>query len=93
MPDFVRVGFGAPRPFCFAGCLVKSREARILSFAGDADLKRRPHAIELINERYPSATTVVPGQAKIGGRELLGPTSKLLARAVSTQPVVSELLH
>jgi hypothetical protein len=48
----------------FAGCLIKSMEAREIGFTGDADLVTWPAAVRRLSARY-GKLTLVPGHGAI----------------------------
>jgi len=49
----------------FAGCLLKSMEAKEIGFTGDADLPAWPAAIGRVAARYGNKVTVIPGHGAI----------------------------
>jgi metallo-beta-lactamase class B len=63
----------------FAGDLARSAAASNLGNIADADLDAWPATIHTLLQEYPTATIVVPGHGRPGGRELLEHTLELLA--------------
>lgn len=61
----------------FAGCMVKSRNARNLGNTVDGDLKAYPATIKKIMDKFPEVRVVVPGHGPFGGPELLRHTYQL----------------
>lgn len=62
----------------FAGCMVKSMDAKNLGNTVDGDLKAYPKTIHLLLQKFPTAKTVIPGHGDFGGIELINHTLGLL---------------
>jgi metallo-beta-lactamase class B len=63
----------------FAGCLVKSLDARSLGNTQDGDLAAYPTTVQKVRTAYPQARIVVPGHGDWGGPELIEHTARLCA--------------
>jgi len=61
----------------FAGCLVKSLNAKDIGNTEDADLINYPETLKRVKERYPDAKIVVPGHGEPGGLDLVDHTIRL----------------
>jgi metallo-beta-lactamase class B len=61
----------------FAGCLVKSLNAKDIGNTEDADLINYPTTLKKVKERYPDAKIVVPGHGQPGGLDLIDHTIRL----------------
>jgi len=66
----------------FGGCLVKALASETIGNLADADPDSWKRALQLVQDRFPSAQVVVPGHGQPGGIELLTHTSHLLAISV-----------
>lgn len=62
----------------FAGCMVKSLDAKNIGNIADGDLASYPKTIDKLLRRYPDAKIVVPGHGQYGGIELIMHTKELL---------------
>ena len=62
----------------FAGCMVKSMEAKDLGNTADGDLKSYPNTINRLLKKFPTAKIVIPGHGAFGGLELVRHTSDLV---------------
>jgi metallo-beta-lactamase class B len=49
----------------FGGCLLKSVDATMLGYTGDADLAAWPVAVRRVIERYPSPSRIIPGHGDV----------------------------
>jgi metallo-beta-lactamase class B len=66
----------------FAGCFIKSMEAKELGFTGDADLAHWPESIRHLMDRYDEVEVpVVPGHGAVGTDANFQHTLDLLAAA------------
>ena len=65
------------RKILFAGCLVKSLNAKDIGNTEDADLVNYPITLKKVKERYPDAKIVVPGHGRPGGLNLIDHTIRL----------------
>jgi metallo-beta-lactamase class B len=65
----------------FAGCMVKSLDAKNLGNIADGDLASYPKTIDKLIKKYPDAKTVVPGHGQYGGIDLLMHTKALLKKS------------
>jgi metallo-beta-lactamase class B len=65
------------RKILFAGCLVKSLNAKDIGNTEDADLINYPITLKKVKERYPDAKIVVPGHGRPGGLDLIDHTIRL----------------
>ena len=65
------------RKILFAGCLVKSFNAKTIGNIEDADLDAYPITLRKVKETYPDAKIVVPGHGRPGGLDLVDHTIKL----------------
>jgi len=63
-PDNIVLWFPSSR-ILFGGCLLKSAEATMLGFTGDADLGGWPLAVRRVWERYPAPASIVPGHGSV----------------------------
>ncbi len=61
----------------FAGCLIKSLDAKNLGNTKDGDLEKYPETLKKMKQVYPDAVLVVPGHGAVGGLELLDHTLDL----------------
>lgn len=61
----------------FAGCLVKSLNAKNIGNIEDADLTAYPVTLKKVKETYPEAKIVVPGHGRPGGLDLIDHTIRL----------------
>jgi metallo-beta-lactamase class B len=61
----------------FAGCMVKSLNARNLGNTTDGDLKEYPKTLQKVLNKFPDAKVVVPGHGKWGGKDMIEHTIKL----------------
>ncbi|MGE0077898.1 MAG: subclass B1 metallo-beta-lactamase [Bacteroidales bacterium] len=61
----------------FAGCMVKSIDAKNLGNTVDGDLKDYPTTIQNMLDKFPDAKIVIPGHGNFGGIELLTHTKAL----------------
>ncbi|MFB3895716.1 MAG: subclass B1 metallo-beta-lactamase [bacterium] len=61
----------------FAGCLVKSMDAKKLGNIKESDLKNYPRTLENIRKLYSNAEIVIPGHGQPGGIELIQHTIDL----------------
>jgi len=64
----------------FAGCMVKSMEAKDLGNTADGDLTAYPKTIEKLGKRFPDAKIVLPGHGPFGGMELINHTKELSSK-------------
>lgn len=64
----------------FAGCMVKSMDAKNLGNIADGDTAAYPKTIEKVIKKFPYAKIVIPGHGAIGGLELLGHTKELATK-------------
>ncbi len=62
----------------FAGCMVKSMDAKNLGNTADGDLKAYPNTLGMVLRKFPTAKTVIPGHGDFGGLELIRHTMELL---------------
>lgn len=65
------------RKILFAGCLIKSLNARNIGNIEDADLNAYPITLKKVKAAYPDAKIVVPGHGRPGGLDLIDHTIKL----------------
>ena len=65
------------RKILFAGCMVKSLNAKNIGNTEDADLVNYPITLKKVKERYSDAKIVVPGHGQPGGLDLIDHTIKL----------------
>jgi metallo-beta-lactamase class B len=65
------------RKILFAGCLVKSLNAKNLGNTDDGDLISYPETLKKIRERYSDVKIVVPGHGQPGGLDLIDHTINL----------------
>lgn len=65
------------RKILFAGCLVKSINAKNIGNTEDADLVNYPITLKKVKERYSDAKIVVPGHGQPGGLNLIDHTIRL----------------
>ncbi len=65
------------RKILFAGCLIKSLNARNIGNIEDADLNAYPITLKKVKETYPDAKIVVPGHGRSGGLDLIDHTIRL----------------
>lgn len=61
----------------FAGCLVKTLNAKNIGNIEDADLTSYPVTLRKVKETYQNAKIVVPGHGRPGGLDLIDHTIKL----------------
>lgn len=61
----------------FAGCLVKSMDAKDLGNTTDSDLKNYPKTLENLMRNYANAEIVIPGHGQPSGVELIRHTIEL----------------
>jgi metallo-beta-lactamase class B len=61
----------------FAGCLVKSMNAKNIGNIEDADLTSYPVTLRKVKETYQNAKIVVPGHGRPGGLDLIDHTINL----------------
>jgi metallo-beta-lactamase class B len=61
----------------FAGCLIKSLNAKNIGNIEDADLAAYPTTLRKVKETFPDAKIVVPGHGRPGGLELINHTITL----------------
>ncbi len=61
----------------FAGCMVKSMDARNLGNMADGDPVAYPKTIDRVIDKFPNAKIVIPGHGQCGGLELLQHTKEL----------------
>jgi metallo-beta-lactamase class B len=61
----------------FAGCMIKSVNARNLGNTADGDLTAYPGTIEKVLVKFPDAEIVIPGHGNFGGLELVWHTKEL----------------
>jgi metallo-beta-lactamase class B len=61
----------------FAGCMVKSLNARNIGNIEDADLNAYPITLRKVKETFPDAKIVVPGHGRLGGLDLIDHTIRL----------------
>jgi metallo-beta-lactamase class B len=61
----------------FAGCLVKSLNAKNIGNIEDADFISYPETLKKVRERYSEAKIVVPGHGQPGGLDLIDHTINL----------------
>lgn len=66
----------------FAGCMVKSLNAKDLGNTADGDLVAYPKTIDKLIAKFPTAIIVVPGHGQIGGLELIMHTKDLLTEFI-----------
>jgi metallo-beta-lactamase class B len=64
----------------FAGCMVKSIDARDLGNIADADTIAYPETIQRVINKFSTAKIIIPGHGAWGGLELLKHTQDLLAK-------------
>lgn len=64
----------------FAGCMVKSMNAKDLGNTADGDLVAYPKTIDNLRQKFPAAKIVVPGHGDPGGPELIEHTRALLTK-------------
>jgi metallo-beta-lactamase class B len=64
----------------FAGCMVKSLDAKNLGNIADGDLAAYPKTIDKLMNKFPEAKIVIPGHGAIGGMELIAHTKDLLIK-------------
>ena len=64
----------------FGGCFIKAENADDMGNVADADLAAWPRSVAAVRDRYPDATTVVPGHGPVGGMAALDRTLELLRR-------------
>lgn len=65
------------RKILFAGCMVKSLNAKNIGNIEDADLDAYPATLKKFKETFPDAKIVVPGHGRPGGLDLIDHTIKL----------------
>ncbi|MBN2314957.1 MAG: subclass B1 metallo-beta-lactamase [Sedimentisphaerales bacterium] len=61
----------------FAGCLVKSLNAKNIGNIEDADLDAYPTTLRKVKETFSNAKIVIPGHGRPGGLDLIDHTIKL----------------
>lgn len=61
----------------FAGCMVKSLDAKNLGNTADGDLDAYPETLEKLIRKFPDAKIVIPGHGLSGGLELILHTIEL----------------
>ena len=71
------VAYIPARKILFAGCLVKSLNAKDIGNTEDADLINYPITLKKVKESYSDAKIVVPGHGRPGGLDLIDHTIKL----------------
>jgi metallo-beta-lactamase class B len=71
------VAYVPARKILFAGCLVKSLNAKDIGNTEDADLVNYPITLKKVKERYSDAKIVVPGHGRPGGLDLIDHTIRL----------------
>lgn len=62
----------------FAGCIVKSLDAKDLGSTSDANMQQWPVSVANLQDRYKSAKTVIPGHGEWGDVALIQHTLDLL---------------
>jgi metallo-beta-lactamase class B len=62
----------------FAGCMVKSMDAKNLGNTADGDLKAYPNTLRLVLRKFSGAKIVIPGHGDFGGIELINHSLSLL---------------
>ena len=71
------VAYIPARKILFAGCLVKSLNAKDIGNTEDADLINYPITLKKVKESYSGAKIVVPGHGRPGGLDLIDHTIRL----------------
>ena len=61
----------------FAGCMVKSLNAKDLGNTADGDLVAYPKTLERLIKKFPNAKVVIPGHGPFGGLDLIKHTIDL----------------
>ena len=61
----------------FAGCMIKSVNARNLGNTADGDLTAYPGTIKKLLAKFPDVKVVIPGHGDFGGMELVKHTKEL----------------
>ena len=74
----------------FAGCMVKSMDAKDLGNTADGDLRAYPNTINQLLKKFPNAKIVIPGHGAFGGLELISHTIDLVTSYRSTQKSVTQ---
>lgn len=64
----------------FAGCMVKSADAKNLGNTVDGDLIAYPKTIDKLLDKFPNAKIVIPGHGQFGGLELIKHTKELIIK-------------
>ncbi|MCP4613304.1 MAG: subclass B1 metallo-beta-lactamase [Planctomycetes bacterium] len=64
----------------FAGCMIKSQNARNLGNTKEADLDQWPKTLKKVRKAFPEAKIVIPGHGRHSGTGLIDHTIELLKR-------------
>ncbi len=64
----------------FAGCMIKSIDAKDLGNIVDGDLNSYPKTIDKLLAKFPTAKIVIPGHGQFGGLDLIKHTQELLIK-------------
>jgi metallo-beta-lactamase class B len=78
-PDNIAIWDGRDA-LLFAGCMIKSLDARDVGNVADADLANWPVALSKLKDKYPGVRIAVPGHGDPGDARLIGHTLDLLGR-------------
>ena len=76
-PDNIVAYFPQSRVL-FGGCLLKADTATTTGNVADADVREWPRSVGRVAERFPNATTVVPGHGAVSGRAAFTVTQTLI---------------
>lgn len=78
-PDNISIWDGRDA-LLFAGCMLKSRDARNMGNIADADLANWPRALRKLRDQYPGLKLAIPGHGDYGDARLIDHTINLLER-------------